>query len=69
MVFWFLAGAAIGGLAGFTLGAWTRPPYYWYPYYNPYYVPVYYPAPVFSPYYPAYPQYIRPYGFYPYYMW
>lgn len=26
----FLAGAALGGLAGYTLGAWSAP--YWYPY-------------------------------------
>lgn len=43
----FLAGAALGGLAGYGLGAWTHPyygfgygygyPYYGYPYYGSYY--------------------------------
>ncbi len=37
----FLAGAALGGLVGFGLGAWSAPywysPYYYYPSYYPYY--------------------------------
>jgi hypothetical protein len=43
----FLAGAALGGLAGYALRAWTAP--YWYPY-SYYYAPYNY-------YYPAYQQY------------
>jgi hypothetical protein len=53
----FLAGAALGGLAGYTLGAWTSPAWYWHPYYYApnYYAPNYYPAPFYQPYY--YPMY------------
>jgi hypothetical protein len=44
MAFAFLAGAALGGLAGYGLGAWTHPyyGYYGFPgYYSPYYAPYY----------------------------
>jgi hypothetical protein len=45
----FLLGAAAGGLAGYAIGAYSRPPYYWYPY-----APVFSPIPWHSPAYAAY---------------
>lgn len=61
----FLAGAAIGGFAGYALGAWTAPAWYWHPYY---YAPIYYTVPLCQPYYyPSYPAYARPYAWHPWY--
>ncbi len=34
MAWAFLAGAALGGLAGYGLGAWASPWYYGYPYFG-----------------------------------
>jgi ABC-type nitrate/sulfonate/bicarbonate transport system permease component len=63
--FGFLAGAALGGLAGYALGAWTRPAWCWHPYY---YALNYYPTPCYLPYHrQAYPVYIYPYGWHPWY--
>ncbi|HMK82419.1 MAG TPA: hypothetical protein VK503_01750 [Candidatus Bathyarchaeia archaeon] len=61
----FLAGAALGGLAGYTLGAWPYP-WYWRPYYAPNY---YYQTPSYPPYYPypSYPYYSGPHGWHPWY--
>lgn len=60
----FLAGAALGALAGYGLGLWSSPSY-WGPYYapHPYYAPFYQPR-YYPYYYPAY-AYPRFYGWYP----
>ncbi|HKM51551.1 MAG TPA: hypothetical protein VJZ75_10275 [Candidatus Bathyarchaeia archaeon] len=64
----FLAGAALGGLTGYTLGAWPYPGGYWHPYY---YAPNYYPPSSYPPYYyqpyPSYPYYSPPYTWHPWY--
>jgi hypothetical protein len=64
----FLAGAALGGLAGYAFGARNRSGY-WYPnYYAPYYYPMYQYQPYYyqQP-YPAYQGYARAYAWHPWY--
>ena len=60
----FLAGAALGGLAGYTVGAWPYPGGYWHPYY---YAPNYYYPPYYYQPYPSYPYYSPPYTWHPWY--
>jgi hypothetical protein len=65
----FLAGAALGGLAGYAMGSWSAPGYYWhywYPHYYPYYYP-YYSGPMYPQYY--YPTYTRPYSWHPWFSY
>jgi len=51
---WFLAGAALGGLAGYGIGSWYGRRYYYPPYppYAAYGYPPYYAPPVYGSYYP-----------------
>jgi hypothetical protein len=63
----FLAGAAVGGLAGYGLGAWMGHRWYYPPYppyaaYPPYGYGAYYAPPMYQRYY-----YQRPYMWHPWY--